>query len=88
MNYTEVLVALFAFLGGGGLYRIITMRSQRRKMANQVSREEYSSVEEIVTRFQNTLADMADRQSKLTERNSELEQKIAQLEREKRGNTT
>ena len=88
MNYTEILVALFAFLGGGGLYRLITMRSQRRKMATQVSREEYSSVEEIVTRFQNTLADMADRQSKLTERNSELEQKIAQLEREKRGNTT
>jgi phage shock protein A len=88
MNYTEVLVGLLAFLGGSGFYRIITMRSQRRKMANEVSKEEYNSVEEIVTRFQHTLAEMADRQTKLTNRNSELEQKIAQLEQEKRGNNT
>lgn len=87
MNYTEVLVGLLAFLGGSGFYRIVTMRSQRRKMANQVSKEEYNSVEEIVTRFQDTLADMANRQTQLTHRNSELEEKIAQLEREKRGNT-
>lgn len=87
MNYTEVLVALLAFLGGSGFYRIMTLRSQRRKMSNQVSHEEYSSVEEIVTRFQHTLGEMADRQTKLTERNGELEEKIAQLEREKRGNT-
>jgi len=87
MNYTELLVGLLAFLGGSAFYRIYTMRSQRRKMSNEVSTQEYSSLEEIINRFQHTLAEMADRITKLTERNGELEEKIARLEREKRGNT-
>lgn len=87
MNYTtEIILSVLAFLGGSGFYRMITMRAQRRKMSNQVAAEESSSMDEIVTRFNNRIADLSERYTKVIERNMELEETIAQLEREKKGN--
>lgn len=81
----EILGYVAAILGGGGLYKLITIRSDRKKMANQIAAEESSTMDEIVNRFNNRIAELSDRHTKIVERNMELETKVAQLEREKLG---
>ncbi|NBW09823.1 MAG: hypothetical protein EBR82_17540 [Caulobacteraceae bacterium] len=82
-DLTTILGYLVTLLGAGGLSHLITLRLARKKMSNQIAGEEFSSMEEIVNKFSNRISAMAEKTSDLINRNSELEEKIAQLEREK-----
>lgn len=83
-DLTTILGYLVTLLGAGGLSHLITLRLARKKMSNQIAGEEFTSMEEIVTKFSNRISAMAEKTSDLINRNSELEEKIAELEREKK----
>lgn len=80
MQITEIIQYSTVLLSSSGLTYFLTLRTQQRKMANQVATEAFDSVEDIVTRFNAKLAELTEKITALTIRNAELEALVRQLE--------
>jgi len=84
MDWTTIITALLTFIAGGGIFTLVTIGVQRRKMKAGVKSDEIDNMRKSMEDFYRPLlAHQDERIASQNVRINELETKVRQLEQEK-----